>query len=461
MATRRSTTNKQDLPSVVQPQRAATPAQDPGLEKRQFGQRARLALTPAQARLLDEQAHAARAMWNLLHDWWTMLASNQRTLAAADAAIRQARQDIDWLAVLPAQAAQAVLKTYFQAWKNCWEGRANAPTFKARFRSVMSVDIPQGRDLQVTRVHRRWGMVNIPKVGRVRFRWTKDMPVGKKATADNRITGARLVKDPLGWHIAFRVQTHEPKPAPHTGPEVGIDAGVAVPLALSDGYHHTHEEWKSTKDKPNAWLTDKEQATLRALERRAAHRKSFRKPGERTSRRLRTTYDRIARLRARAKRRAIDWQHQTTTLIARTYGVIVVEDLAITNMTKSAKGTVEEPGRNVAQKSGLNRAISQEAWGRTVTMLTYKAAHYGGTLCKVPAPGTSLRCSACGFTTPGSRESQAVFVCKNEGCGWSGNADHNAARNTLHLYRMGLALVPAAGRAVVRRARRVKPATAR
>lgn len=72
-------------------------------------------------------------------------------------------------------------------------------------------------------------------------------------------------------------------------------------------------------------------------------------------------------------------------------------------------------------------------------MLAYKTARLGGTLHKVPAPGTSLRCSACGHTTPGSRESQAVFVCKNPDCGWSGNADHNAARNVLHLYRMGLA----------------------
>jgi putative transposase len=139
----------------------------------------------------------------------------------------------------------------------------------------------------------------------------------------------------------------------------------------------------------------------------------------------------------------------------------VVEALTITNMVKSARGTVKEPGRNVAQKSGLNRSISGEAWGRTVTMLTYKTAQHGGTLHKVPAPGTSQRCSACGFTTPGSRESQAVFVCKNPHCGWSGNADHNAARNVLHLYRMGLALIPAAGRAVVRRAKRVKPAAAR
>ncbi|PJM94219.1 RNA-guided endonuclease InsQ/TnpB family protein [Streptomyces sp. CB01373] len=431
------------------------------LEKRQFGHRARLALTPTQLRLMDDQAHAARTMWNLLHDWWTMLPKERRNLAAADAAIRRARKDIDWLAVLPAQAAQAVLKTYVQAWKNCWEGRAEKPNFKARFRTAMSVDIPQGRDLNITRVHRRWGMVNIPRIGRVRFRWTKNLPVGKRADSENRITGARLVKDALGWHIAFRIQNLQPKPEPHTGPEVGIDAGIIVPLALSNGERYDHDEWTSSTDKPNAWLTEQEQAKLLRLEQRAAHRKRFRKRAERTSNRLRATYDQIQGLRARAKRRHQDWQHQTTTEIAARYSVIVVEDLTITNMTKSARGTVEAPGRNVAQKSGLNRSISQEAWGRTVTMLTYKAARKGGTLHKVPAPGTSQRCSACGFTTPGSRESQAVFVCKNPDCGWVGNADHNAARNVLHLYRMGLALIPAAGRAVVRRARRVKPATAR
>ncbi|MFC5722861.1 hypothetical protein ACFP1Z_22085 [Streptomyces gamaensis] len=104
-------------------------------------------------------------------------------------------------------------KTYLRAWVNCWEGRAEEPTRKGRFRSPMSVDIPQGRDLNIVRVHRRWGMVNIPKVGRVRFRWTKDLPVGKRANKENRITGARLVKDALGWHIAFRVQTLERAPS--------------------------------------------------------------------------------------------------------------------------------------------------------------------------------------------------------------------------------------------------------
>jgi putative transposase len=421
------------------------------LVKRQFGHRARLALSPAEVQRTDDQAHAARTLWNLLHAWWQMMPKEKRTLTHADAAIRQARQDIDFLTVLPAQAAQAVLKTYFQAWKNCWDGRADAPTFKGRIRTVMSVDIPQGRDLNIVRVHRRWGQANIPKVGRVRFRWTKDLPVGKHGTADNRITGARLIKDALGWHITFRVQSLEAEPAPHQGPDVGIDVGITVPLALSDGTTYEHGEW----------LTEKEKTRLQHLEQRAARRKRHRRPGERTSRRLHHTYDQIAGLRAKAKRRALDWQHKTTTTIARTYGTVVVEALTITNMVTSARGTIEAPGKHVAQKSGLNRSIAQEAWGRTVTMLTYKTAQLGGTLHKVPAPGTSRRCSACGITTPGNRESQAVFVCKNPDCGWSGNADHNAARNVLHLYRTGLALVPAAGRAVVRRAERVKPATAR
>jgi putative transposase len=421
------------------------------LVKRQFGHRARLALSRTEVLKTDDQAHAARALWNLLHAWWQMMPKEKRTLANADTAIRQAREDIDFLAVLPAQAAQAVLKTYVRAWKNCWEGRADAPNFKGRLRTVMSVDIPQGRDLNITRVHCRWGVVNLPKVGRVRFRWTKDLPVGMHATTENRITGARLVKDVLGWHITFRVQTLEAGPEPHQGPDVGIDVGVNVPIALSDGQTYEHGEW----------LTEKEKAKLLHLEQRAARRKQHRKPGERTSRRLHRTYDQIAGLRAKAKRRTLDWQHRTTTAIARTYGTVVVEALTITNMVKSARGTIEEPGKNVAQKSGLNRSISGEAWGRTVTMLTYKTARLGGTLHKVPAPGTSQRCSACGITTPGSRESQAVFVCKNPDCGWSGNADHNAAHNVLHLYRMGLALIPAAGRAVVRRAQRVTPATAR
>lgn len=95
-------------------------------------------------------------MWNLLHQWWTMASENRRVhLKDADQAIRQARKDVDWLADLPAQASQALLKTYFRAWANRWEGRAEEPSFKARYRTRAAIDIPQGRDLQITRLNRR------------------------------------------------------------------------------------------------------------------------------------------------------------------------------------------------------------------------------------------------------------------------------------------------------------------
>ncbi|GAA2400603.1 hypothetical protein GCM10010191_04740 [Actinomadura vinacea] len=306
-------------------------------------------------------------------------------------------------------------------------------------------------------------MVNIPKVGRVRFRWTRDLPVGKRADNNNRITGARLVQDALGWHIAFRIQALEPEPEAHKGPEAGVDAGVNIPLALSDGNHQDHGRplrlpaGGADRDK---WLNEAEKAKLLCLERRAAHRKGFRKPNERTSARLHNTYDQIKSLRATAKRRALDWQHKTTTDLARTYGVIVVEQLNIAGMVRSARGTIEEPGTGVAAKAGLNRSIAQEAWGGTITMLAYKTARHGAALHEVPAPGTSLECSRCHTTTPGSRESQAVFACKNPLCGWTRNADLNGACNVLHRYRTTLVAVPAAGRAVARRTRGVKPTTA-
>ena len=136
-----------------------------------------------------------------------------------------------------------------------------------------------------------------------------------------------------------------------------------------DGNHQTHD----------GWLTDTEKTKLLRLEQRAARRRAHRRPGERTSRRLHHIYDRIHGLRARAKRRHQDWQHKTATTIADTYGTVVVEQLQITNMVRSAKGSIDQPGKNVAQKAGLNRSISDEAWGRTVSMLAYKTARRGGT----------------------------------------------------------------------------------
>lgn len=378
----------------------------------------RLAPTPAQAEMLDAQAHAARAMWNLLHAWWTWGGKHRRPrVKQADEAIRQARKDIPWLADLPAQAAQQVLKTYIRAWKNCWEGRASAPEFKGRARSRMAVDNPSAQDLRIKRLNRRWAEVTVLKVGRVRFRWSGPIPgVGREP---GRLTGARLVKDPIGWHIVFRTEVVKPTPMQHPGPAVGIDRGVNVALALSDGNDHTH----------GPWTPPKEAERLLRLERKAARQRRAGPRNEPTSKRLHRTYDQIAKARARAKRRRSDWQHKATTSIAERYGTVVVEDLRLTNMVRSARGTVAAPGKNVRAKAGLNRSMLNEAHGRTVELLAYKMAERGGQVLKVPAAYTSQTCSSCGHRARESRAG-ARFACTS--CGWVGHADSNAAVNILN-----------------------------
>ena len=132
----------------------------------------------------------------------------------------------------------------------------------------------------------------------------------------------------------------------------------------------------------------------------------------------------IAKMRARETDRRKDWAEKVSTDIARRFDVIRVEDLQIKNMTRAARGTRENPGRNVRAKAGLNRGILGSGWGLLVRRLEDKAP---GRVEKVKPQYTSQRCSACGQEDRDSRESQAVFRCT--ACGFAGNADVNAALN--------------------------------
>jgi transposase len=132
----------------------------------------------------------------------------------------------------------------------------------------------------------------------------------------------------------------------------------------------------------------------------------------------------IARLRARETDRRKDWAEKASTDIARRFDVIRVEDLQIKNMTRSARGSREKPGRNVRAKAGLNREIMRSGWGLLVRRLEEKAP---GRVEKIKPHYTSQQCSACGHVDGNSRESQAVFRCT--ACGFADNADVNAARN--------------------------------
>src|ERR1017187_4921094 len=250
----------------------------------------------------------------------------------------------------------------------------------------------------VRRVSRKAGQVWVPKAGWVRFRWSRAVPPGAKSY--------RVTRDRAGrWHIAFAV-TPGPVPAPGNGQTVGIDRGVAVSAALSTGEMlHCPA------------LTARERTRLRRMQRKLAR-------AARGSNRRGRVKHAIARLRARETDRRKDWAEKTSTGIARRFDLIRVEDLKIGNMTRSATGTRDNPGRNVSQKAGLNGGILRSGWGLLVRRLEDKAL---GRVEKVRPALTSQRCWRAGRVDRDSRESQAVFRCT--ACGFAGNADVNAAIN--------------------------------
>ena len=256
----------------------------------------------------------------------------------------------------------------------------------------------RGQQWEVRRVSRHVGQAWVPKAGRGRFRWSRAVPPEVKSY--------RVTMDRAGrWHVAFAA-VPEPVPAPGTGQVVAIDRGVAVSAALS-----TAELLHCPA------LTGRERIRLRRLQRRLARAK-------RGSNRRGRVRHATARLRARETDRRKDWAEKASTDLARRFDVIRVEDLQIKNMTRSAKGTRENPGRNVGQKAGLNREILRSGWGLLVRRLQDKAP---GRVEKVKPHYTSQRCSACGQVDRDSRESQAVLRCT--ACGFAGHADVNAAIN--------------------------------
>jgi IS605 OrfB family transposase len=216
----------------------------------------------------------------------------------------------------------------------------------------------------------------------------------------------RVKRDRAGrWHVAFAA-IPPAVPGPGTNEIVGIDRGIKVSAALSTG---------EMLRVPG--LTSREATRLLRLERKLARAK-------RGSKRRSKVKRQKARMNAMAADRRRDWVEKTSTNIARRFDVIRVEDLMVKNMVRSARGTKDRPGVNVAAKAGLNREIQRSGWGMLVQRLEDKAP---GRVQKVPPAYTSQHCFACGHIAKESRESQAVFRCV--ACGFSCNADVNAAMN--------------------------------
>ncbi|MEU6757064.1 transposase [Streptomyces sp. NPDC046685] len=226
-------------------------------------------------------------------------------------------------------------------------------------------------------------------------------------------------RDGNGWHISFGVHTGRKADAPNGKPACGVDFGVAASAFVST---------ETTPRLMPPTLTAHEKKRLKALEQRKAREITYAKKhnGGKYSRRLRTTIAQIARLTTRRANRRHDFTHKLTTDLAKNHGLIGIEDLRVKNMSKSAKGTAETPGKNVRAKAGLNQSVLDNMPGERRRQLEYKARMYGSVLVAVPPFHTSQTCAKCGQVDLGSRKGCGrLFACTR--CGHEDDADHNAS----------------------------------
>lgn len=372
--------------------------------------RYRLQPTPDQADGLTELCRHARFVWNLAveqHAHWRPDRVSAPGYIEQARQLTEARAESEWLRAGSVTVQQQALRDFAQAMRNFFGGTHRRPTWRKSGRHEGFRQVAVRRE-HIQRLNRRVAQVWVPKIGWVRFRWSRRVPHGVKSY--------RITRDRAGrWHVAFAA-TPDPIPAPGNHETVGVDRGVAVSAALSTG---------DLLSAPGLKPIERQQ--LRRLQRRLAR-------CQRGSHRRQRIKIKIGRMRAREADRRRDWVEKTSTALAGGFDLIRVEDLNIRGMTRSARGTADEPGRNVRAKAALNRGILGNCWGKLVARLEQKAP---GRVEKINAAYTSQTCSTCGHCAPENRESQAAFRCT--ACGYQVNADVNAARNI------------AAGRAVTAR----------
>ncbi len=311
-----------------------------------------------------------------------------------------------FLAEAPTHPLQQGLKDLVRAFTNFFAGRAKFPRFRKKGKGD-SFRYPDPKQIKLDQKNSR---IFLPKLGWIRYRKSREVAGEVKQVTVSRHGDA--------WFVSIQTEQEIVVPTPSTQSTVGIDLGVAIFATLSDGTIYTSEVKYRKYEKKIA----KEQRILARKEKFGAN--------------WRKQVKRIQRIYAQVRNSRLDFQHKTSTTISKNHTVVIVEDLNVKGMSASAAGTLENPGKNVRAKSGLNRSILNQAWSEFRRQLQYKLEERGGALICVPAKNTSVKCSECEFTSKENRKSQAKFSCLR--CGHNHNADLNAARNIL---AAGLAVI--------------------
>lgn len=301
-----------------------------------------------------------------------------------------------WLADAPSQSLQQALKDLERAYSNFLSKRADFPRFKKKG-LCCGFRYPQGCKLDPAN-----NRIFLPKLGWMRYRNSRTVLGDIKNVTVSQASGK--------WFVSIQTEREVEVPL-HQGGDIGIDMGIARFYTLSNG---------DFKAPLNSFK--RHEKALRKAQRAMSRKTKFSANWKKAKAKVQRIHSRIAFCRK-------DFLHKETTTISKNHALVVVEDLQIRNMSKSAAGTAEAPGRNVRAKSGLNKSILDQGWFEFRRQLDYKTAWQGGHMIAVNPKNTSRTCPCCGHVSGDNRQTQSVFLCVK--CGFSEHADVVGAINVL------------------------------
>ncbi|WP_454692572.1 RNA-guided endonuclease InsQ/TnpB family protein [Achromobacter aloeverae] len=304
-----------------------------------------------------------------------------------------------WLKDAPVHPLQHALKDLERAYKNFFARRAAFPRFKKKGLRE-SFRYPDAKQFKLDETNHR---IFLPKLGWMRLRLSRAV-LGKPCNATVSRSGGK-------WFVSIQTEREMVQAVPRATSAIGIDMGVTRLATFSDG----------TFLEPLASFKQHE-IRLRRYQRAMSRKQKFSKNWHKAKRKVRSIHTRIANCRK-------DYLHKATTTISQNHAMVCIEDLQVKNMSRSAAGTAEAPGRNVKAKSGLNKAILAQGWFEFRRQLEYKLAWNGGMLIAVPPQNTSRTCPCCGHVSADNRKTQAQFKCVQ--CDHEANADEVGAINVL------------------------------
>jgi putative transposase len=371
----------------------------------------------AQERRLGQFAGSCRYAWN------RVLALQKERLEAKEKILSypessrlvtgwKADPKTAWLALAPTHPLQQTLMALDRALRDAFNKKS--PKRLPRFKKKGRHDSFRYPDPKQFKIH--GDRIFLPKIGWVGFRKSREIDgTPKNVTVSRR--GKR-------WFVSVQCEVEIAAPVHPAPSEVGIDMGVRRFATFSDGSFYKPLNSFRRFEKKLAKMQ-------RVLARRIKGSSNWKKQKARIT----ALHVKIADARS-------DYLHKISTTISKNHAVVVLEDLRVSNMSRSAKGMAGEPGRNVRAKSGLNKVILDQGWSEFRRMLEYKQAWAGGQVIAVDPRNTSRTCPACGHVAKENRKGER-FRCGS--CGYAAHADHVGALNIL---AAGQAAKAAAGQAV-------------